>query len=485
MDHAAATDEFAYWASHEEENRALSSFGLLSQLSVPPSHPHEQHFQLGGLKGQLGSENITAVADVGVEAVILSCYLNSFVFLIGLLCFEAGRRYLPTIYYGSTYHKSVERRPPPLSRARSILGIPRHALKLWRVVFSIPWHTVLTCGGLDAYMFLRYIRLCGRVTSVSAFWGMLVLGTVYGTAGGAETGWYRMSIKNIPGGVGGRGGNDAAEDDDQEGSEDFDGSSNLRLWTTVGFMYLLTFYVTYLLSEEYKHYVELRMDYLARGDADIIPQHHYSLRIENIPQKLKSEQTLLRYFSRLFPGKVHSVSVVLNLPEMNKAQNRRERVRRRLEKAVAHERATGVPATHYVGRARCLCCGIESSPIMPFKCCSKDEKVNSVEYYENDLAAMNEEVQSMIAAKLEIALSGTPEQETDDNLLGRVVGGVQGVIKGISRTASTLRADSSENGGAGNGFGGSTSYGSFDDEKPGQENGVIRRKTKLEQQGRR
>ena len=146
-----------------------------------------------------------------------------------------------------------------------------------------------------------------------------------------------MSIKNIPGGVGGEGGDDT----DDDSPTDFDGPNTVRLWTTVGFMYLLTFYVTYLLSEEYKHYVELRMDYLARGDPDVIPQHHYSLRIENIPQKLKSEQTLLRYFSRLFPGKVHSVSVVLNLPEMNKAQNRRERVRRRLEKAVAHERATG------------------------------------------------------------------------------------------------------------------------------------------------
>ena len=210
------------------------------------------------MTGVGSSENITAVADVGVEAVILSCYLNSVIFVVAILCFEAGRRYLPTIYYGSTYHKSVDRRPPILNRANNCII---HALNLWRVVHSIPWHTVLTCGGLDAYMFLRYIRLCGRVTSVSAFWGMCILGTVYGTAGGAETGWYRMSIKNIPGGPTA---NDNPSDDDDNnngnnsnnGGEDW--ASNVRLWTTVGFMYMLTFYVTYLLSEEYKHYVELR-----------------------------------------------------------------------------------------------------------------------------------------------------------------------------------------------------------------------------------
>ena len=152
--------------------------------------PNPIHLGLD-LKGINGPENITAISDVGVEAVILSCYLNSIIGLILLLVFEAGRRYLPTIYYGSTYHKSPSRRPPNISHPSSLLALPNHALDLWRTVHSIPWHTVLTCGGLDAYMFLRYIRLCGRVTSVSAFWGMLVLGTVYGTAGGMETGWYR------------------------------------------------------------------------------------------------------------------------------------------------------------------------------------------------------------------------------------------------------------------------------------------------------
>ena len=298
---------------------------LPRQLS-PLATLHDPLFHHG--LGQVGGkENITAISDVGVEAVILSCYLNGIVFLICGLAFEILRRWLPTIYNGSSYHKPSSRQPPPLPSSLR----PSSIWTLWTTVHAVPWHNVLECAGLDAYMFLRYIRLCGRVTSVSAFWGMIILGTVYGTAGGGETGWYRMSMKNIPPI------DDSppdADDDDAAApiNHQYDAENGLRLWVTVTFMYMLTFYVIYLLSEEYKHFVELRMVYLAKGDPDITPQHHYSLRIEDIPPKLKSEKSLFRYFDKLFPGKVHSVSVVLNIPEMDKVMGRRERVRRRLEK---------------------------------------------------------------------------------------------------------------------------------------------------------
>ncbi|GMH72624.1 hypothetical protein TrST_g9881 [Triparma strigata] len=425
---------------------------LPRQLS-PLATLHDPLFHHG--LGQVGGkENITAISDVGVEAVILSCYLNGIVFLICGLAFEILRRWLPTIYNGSSYHKPSSRQPPPLPSSLR----PSSIWTLWTTVHAVPWHNVLECAGLDAYMFLRYIRLCGRVTSVSAFWGMIILGTVYGTAGGGETGWYRMSMKNIPPI------DDSppdADDDDAAApiNHQYDAENGLRLWVTVTFMYMLTFYVIYLLSEEYKHFVELRMVYLAKGDPDITPQHHYSLRIEDIPPKLKSEKSLFRYFDKLFPGKVHSVSVVLNIPEMDKVMGRRERVRRRLEKAVAIEQATGEAAEHFVGRARCLCCGIESSPIIPFKCCGQDEKVNSSKYYADDLEAMNESIKSLIDEKLRIAHQGTGEED-GDGLLGKMIGGVQGAIKGIGRTVTNSRAEVKSGDGE-NGLG--TNYGSFDE----------------------
>ena len=81
--------------------------------------------------------------------------------------------------------------------------------------------------------------------------------------------------------------------------------------------------------------------------------------VENIPRRLRSEKKLFSYFSKLFPSRVHSASVVLNIPEVDSLNTRRLRVRRRLEKAVAYKEATGGEnATHVVGRARCLCCAI-------------------------------------------------------------------------------------------------------------------------------
>jgi hypothetical protein len=95
--------------------------------------------------------------------------------------------------------------------------------------------------------------------------------------------------------------------------------------------------------------------------------------VENIPRRLRSEKKLFSYFSKLFPDRVHSASVVLNIPEVDSLNNRRLRVRRRLEKAVAYKEATGDNATHVVGRARCLCCGIESRPCIGFRICKNEE----------------------------------------------------------------------------------------------------------------
>ena len=164
-----------------------------------------------------------------------------------------------------------------------------------------------------------------------------------------------------------------------------------------------------------------------------------------------------------------------------------------MSQAVAIEQATGEAAEHFVGRARCLCCGIESSPIIPFKCCGQDEKVNSSKYYADDLEAMNESIKSLIDEKvrhcelvllprlffasslrysnsslrssfaprsqLRIAHQGTGEED-GDGLLGKMIGGVQGAIKGIGRTVTNSRAEVKSGDGE-NGLG--TNYGSFDE----------------------
>ena len=56
------------------------------------------------------------------------------------------------------------------------------------------------------------------------------------------------------------------------------------------------------MNEEYKHYVECRMEYLAKGDKHVPTEQRYSLLVEEIPRELRSESALREYFDRLFPG---------------------------------------------------------------------------------------------------------------------------------------------------------------------------------------
>ena len=101
------------------------------------------------------------------------------------------------------------------------------------------------------------------------------------------------------------------------------------------------------------------MDFLGRGDKSVDPQHHFSLMIENIPLELRSDKALFEYFDRLFPNKVHSASVILNLPVLEEYVRKRLQIVRRLEKAIALYHATGRRPTHIMGQFRTQFLSIE------------------------------------------------------------------------------------------------------------------------------
>ena len=210
-----------------------------------------------------------------------------------------------------------------------------------------------------------------------------------------------------------------------------------RLWVPTVFIWLQTLYVIYLLDEELKHYVEIRMDFLGKGDKDVDPQQRYSVIVENIPIELRSDQALFNYFNKLIPGgKVHSASVVMNIGELERLVTRRLRVVRRLEKAQAFNRATGKWATHIVGEPRISCLRIECLPFSSLghpnnmtkiqryekgdEVFEKGERVDSIEYYTRDLARMNEKVAQLQQEMVDVASRG------DDNIyatdwFGRIV----------------------------------------------------------------
>lgn len=194
------------------------------------------------------------------------------------------------------------------------------------------------------------------------------------------------------------------------------------------FNYLFTSFIIFVMKQEYRHFLEIRQDFLARGSAHVNPQHHYSLMVENIPYELRSERALHEYFEKLFPGKVHSTSIVMKVPDLEEASMRCLRTCRRLEKSIAFLHATGKRPTHIVGRGRLSILGVEMEPFdLPSCHTSGDEamfvddeiskertpkgtRVDSISYYTQELATYSKDLFLMQERKNRVAESGRSSQ---------------------------------------------------------------------------
>jgi hypothetical protein len=256
----------------------------------------------------------------------------------------------------------------------------------------------------------RYIRMNVRITAISTFWFFAILVPVYVTGSSnsydEQQGWYRMSAANIP-------------------------SQGWRLWIAIIYAYFFAFFIFFVIKQEYRHFLEIRQDFLARGSPHVDPQHHYSIMVERIPYELRSDRALKDYFDKLFPGKVHSASVVMKLPDLEEASERCTRTVRRLEKSIAYLYATGSRPDHIVGRGRLSILGVDMQPFDLTCGCSgelpvyvqdgryverpeKGTRVESISYYTQELAANSATLFKMQQRKAEIALSGNDAIQADN-----------------------------------------------------------------------
>ena len=340
-------------------------------------------------------QNLVKAQDVSVDSVVASFYFNVLVFVLLMTFYECLRRMLPAVYssrkrlqfaregreasYGgggggadevvegeneapsssappdddnAAPQKNSDEQELNASLSEQSLLPDDRPLDWIGPVFGVPWNRVRKMAGLDGYFFLRFIRMNVRIAAVSCFWFFGILVPVYVTGGYIEdqknnnsstlppTGWYYLSAVNVS-------------------------AHGWRMWMACIFLYLFSGFIFFVVKQEYRHFLELRQDFLARGTIHIHPQHHYSLMVENVPYDLRSDRALKDYFRKLFPNAVHSASVVLKLPDLEEASKRCLRSCRRLEKSIALLHATGQRPTHIVGRGRVSVLGVD---LMPLEC---------------------------------------------------------------------------------------------------------------------
>ena len=408
---------------------------------------------------------LVAPQDVPVDSVLTSIYLNSIICVVVIGLYEILRRLLPTVYSSkerldrtgtqrredhphstqtpakgySTFHDSNKKATDlEDDLLDSLASLPNDRPLDWvGPVFAIPWPKVRKIAGLDGYFFLRYIRMNVRITAVSTFWFFVLLVPVYMTGSNdneQQQGWYLASAANIP-------------------------ADGWRIWVAIAFAYLFAGFIYFVVKQEYRHYLEIRQDFLARGSQHVDPQHHFSIMVERIPYELRSDRALKDYFEKLFPGKVHSASVVMKVPDLEDASQRCVRTVRRLEKSIAYLYATGRRPNHVVGRGRLSVLGVDLQPFDLSCICEADPplyindgryverpergtRVESISYYTQELAAHSRALFKMQQRKAQIAESGNISIKADNwmDKAFRNFSWVQNIIMADSALANDLVA---------------------------------------------
>ena len=244
-----------------------------------------------------------------------------------VLCMNCGAFILQFLIYHVTskYLKSIN----PISNNNASSGTDHGEDFQQSKVFdliqqnrNVSWVAVMDTVGLDGYMFLRFLKMCLGICTFSSFYGIAILWPIYYTGSGDTEEWYVLTMQNLS-----------------------DGS--WQLWIGSAHMWLTSLFVLWKIKKELIHYFELRLDFLGLVNDFVDPISNYTLIVEKIPDDLKSERALYNYFDRIFPGKVHSTSLAMNLDDLTDLIDTRKKILHLLEEAYAYHEETNERPFHY------------------------------------------------------------------------------------------------------------------------------------------
>jgi len=230
------------------------------------------------------------------------------VFALLLLLFEKVR-HKKTVYF--CREEWMRHRKPP--------ELPTGFLAWLRPLMATPKERILQLAGLDAYMLLRYIRMCLKICLCSGFLGMVVLVPMYlhGDQKKPADGNVHTVMKDPK----------------------LISMGNVKelhwLWVPIAFAYFTTFHTLYLLKREYKRFLTLRLTFLSVGDPDVDIQKSFSVMVDRIPLEYRSNAGLYALFDEIFPGDVHSAVVALKVDALEDLVQERAAVVDSLERALA------------------------------------------------------------------------------------------------------------------------------------------------------
>ncbi|PXF47306.1 CSC1-like protein ERD4 [Gracilariopsis chorda] len=292
------------------------------------------------------------------------------VFLLCTILFCILRPRIPDVYYHRrllntwrSYNNYSGR------RVGLTYPIPNDSFFGWiKPVLQTPEREVIRKIGLDAAMFLRYIRTCLAIVSILAFFSVLILMPVFGTAGNKSLpnddpnfieGLRVVSLANVE-------------------------SRSSRLWVVTVSEFIIAAVVIFFMRRDYKVYADARREYL-NSETPV----NYALAVLDIPEEHRNEHAVRQRFELVVPGQVAEVVIINNCTFALKHKAKLETAITKRELAEYLKSVKGVSPQIRPGFCGCIMC--------------HKPKEDALEYWENE-----EREQKVALVELDAAATSTP-----------------------------------------------------------------------------
>ncbi|TDH68708.1 hypothetical protein CCR75_009699 [Bremia lactucae] len=305
---------------------------------------------------------------------------------IGWLAFEVGRRKLQRAYYCREGNLETTNQFVTKCHDAKVFG--------WlKLLYFTRDDDIFESCGMDTLFFLRFLRLCEKVTAVGILCSVANFPIYYYAQKGSFDALYRMTLSHLV--------------TDQR----------WRFWFTVGTMYLVSLVTCWLLWKEYEEYIRRRHEFMSRRS----PQQ-YTVVFNGLPPHLCTPQTLRNYLELLFPKSVLHVYVAVECEALEKLVAERVKVRNKLEHVLASCAKTGERV-------------LTSNQLL------RGAKVDAVELFQDQLQDLNHaveiEVRAIVRRQAAVARELIEASQDDDT---RVVpiGASESSTKGTCKDDETL-----------------------------------------------
>ncbi|KAI0676509.1 DUF221-domain-containing protein [Trametes maxima] len=246
------------------------------------------------------STSASDAANASTSTFVTALVFNAAVFGIELGIFTLVRPFFPAIYQPRTYIPPKSRRAAELTK--NILLWP------W-AIFNANYHEIRSKTGMDAYFFVRFLRMMVRILLPIwlVSWIVLLPVTAVRPDNAGFTGLNRFTFGNVP------------------------SNQQSRYAAHIILVWFFTVWIWWNIRYEMKHFVTTRQKWLIEPE-NAASAMASTVLITGVPRNYLTEKALFNLFSHL-PGGVQKVWLNRDLKEMPELYERRQAAAKKLESA--------------------------------------------------------------------------------------------------------------------------------------------------------